>query len=288
MVEQRLARLDQVAGDQGIALRFGEPAQVARVIVASELAHDPGIEAGAGLDQLLDQAQAHDVALDDGGAGRLGEVLEPEQTGPGVAIQHLDEQADRLAQGRRQPERDRLVQLGRGVRHLGRDQPFQRAGGRKHDVPAAQLVLHTDQKFGGGAALDGALAQPVPQVRRDPAVEGTQAKVASDAQGLRPFRLRPARPVEEQHRRQAELARQVVDDLHRGLAVVVEETAMRTQPAELDGKAAAMVVTPALGGHGQVRGRQAPAPRKLVLVRVGGGRPAPGRRFGIRGIIRRH
>lgn len=155
-------------------------------------------------------------------------------------------------------------------------------------MPAAQLVLRTDQELGGGAALDGVLAQPVPQVCSNPAVERAPAKVATDAQGLRPFRLRPARPVEEQHRRQAELARQMVDDLHRGLAVVVEEAAVGTQPAELDGKAAAMVVAPALGGHGQVGGRQAPAPRKLVLVRVGGGRPTPGRRLGVPGIIHRH
>ena len=72
------------------------------------------------------------------------------------------------------------------------------------------------------------------------------------------------------------------------LIYIVEEAAVRAQPAELDGEAAAMVVTPALGGHGQVRGRQALAPRKLVLVQVGGGRPAPGRRFGIREIIHRH
>ena len=100
--------------------------------------------------------------------------------------------------------------------------------------------------------------------------------------------LRAARPVEEQHRRQAELARQVVDDPHRGLAVIVEEAAVRAQPAELDGEAAAVVVAAALVGHGQVRGRQAPAPRELVLVRVGGGWPAPGRCFSVRGIIRRH
>ena len=53
--------LDQGGRVLGIALRLGEPAQVAGIVAAaqlSELAHDPTIEVvepGAGLDQLLDQ-----------------------------------------------------------------------------------------------------------------------------------------------------------------------------------------------------------------------------------------
>ena len=69
MVEQRFARLDQVAGDEQVAFRLGEAPEVASVIAPPKLAkltHHPGIdvvEASVGFDQLLNQSQAHDVAL---------------------------------------------------------------------------------------------------------------------------------------------------------------------------------------------------------------------------------
>ena len=213
LVEQRLAGLDQVAGDEGVALRLGEAPEVAGIIAApelAELADDPRVEIAevcACAEQVLDQPQADDVAFDHRGVGRSRVVLEPEQAGPRVALRHLDQQIDGFAQGWRQADRDRLVQLGRSLCHLGRDQPFERAGGWQHDVPVAQLVLGTQQELGGSAALDGALTQPIAQVQGNTAAEGAQAEVTPDAQGLRPFRLRPARPVEEQHRRQPELAR---------------------------------------------------------------------------------
>jgi hypothetical protein len=60
----------------------------------------------------------------------------------------------------------------------------------------------------------------------------------------------------------------VIDDLDRRTAVVVEETAVRTQPAELDGETAAVIGTAAFCDHGQVFWRQAPMPRQFVLARV--------------------
>ena len=93
--------------------------------------------------------------------------------------------------------------------------------------------------------------------------------MAADALGLDSFGGFAAGTIEEQHRRQAELAREVVDDLNRRAAVVVQKTAVRAQPAELDGEAAAVIGTAAFGDHGQVFWRQAPMPRQFVLARVG-------------------
>jgi hypothetical protein len=75
LVEQRLASAGQIAGDEGIALRFGEAAQIAGIVAPAEftdLTYDPRIEiveAGPSLEQLFDQAKAHDVALDHAGIG---------------------------------------------------------------------------------------------------------------------------------------------------------------------------------------------------------------------------
>jgi hypothetical protein len=46
-------------------------------------------------------------------------------------------------------------------------------------------------------------------------VEALEPEIAADAQRLLPLRLRAARMVEEQHRSQLELARQMIDDPER-------------------------------------------------------------------------
>jgi len=46
LVEQRLARLDEVAGDERVALRFGKAPEVPGIVAApelAELADDPGV-----------------------------------------------------------------------------------------------------------------------------------------------------------------------------------------------------------------------------------------------------
>src|SRR5208282_4692187 len=97
LVEQRLARLDQIAGNQRIALRLGEAAEIAGIVAVPELAQLPDdawikiIQSCTGLEQLLDQAQADDVALDDSGISRFRMVLEPEQAGACIALRHFDE-----------------------------------------------------------------------------------------------------------------------------------------------------------------------------------------------------
>ena len=85
LVEQRLAALNQIAGDQRVAFWPGEAPEIAGVVAApelAELAHDPRIEIvqpGAGAEQLLDQMKTDDVALDHRGIGGFPVVLEPEQ-----------------------------------------------------------------------------------------------------------------------------------------------------------------------------------------------------------------
>jgi hypothetical protein len=84
-----LIRLGRQEGEQqmlaSLALRLGEAAEIAGIVTAPELAqlaNDFGIEvieAGTRLEQLLDQVQADDVALDDGGVGRFWIVLQPEK-----------------------------------------------------------------------------------------------------------------------------------------------------------------------------------------------------------------
>ena len=70
LIEQRLASLDQRAGDKRVTLGLGETSEVAGIVAApqlTELTHNPRIEIiqpGAFAEQLLDQAQAHDIAFD--------------------------------------------------------------------------------------------------------------------------------------------------------------------------------------------------------------------------------
>ena len=116
-------------------------------------------------------------------------------------------------------------------------------------------------------------------IGRDVTIEVPDTEMTTNAQRLRPFRLRTARPIEEQNRRQAKLAGQMVDDLDRRVPVVIEKIAMGAQHAELQGETALMVRAAALGDHRQVGGRQAPVLRQFVLARIGRHRhPSPGLR----------
>ena len=71
----------------------------------TELAHDTRVDVvkadAAAEEELVDQPQAYKIALDSRGLGALGMVLEPEQAGAGIAPGDLEQQADRIAQGRR-------------------------------------------------------------------------------------------------------------------------------------------------------------------------------------------
>ena len=295
LVEQRFAGLDQGAGDERVALGLDEAPEIAGIVAPAqfaELAHDPRIEVvqpGSGAEQFLDQVQAGDVALDHRRIGRFRVVLEPEQARTRIAFWHFDQQVDRGAQCRRQSAGDHVVQVGRGMRHLGDDQPLERTRGRQHDPPVTQLVFGAHQELGGSAAFDGALAQPLPQISGGLAIETPDPEIAANAQRLLPLGLCPARSVEEEHRCQPELAGEVVDDLDRRVPVVIEKAAVGAKHAELQGEAATMVGTAASGDLGQIRGRQAPVPREFVLARVGRHRqPPPGLRHPGWKIIRRH
>ena len=154
LVEQRLAGLDQIAGDQRVALGLGEAAEIAGVIAApklAELTDDPWIEVvqtRAGAEQSFDQAQANDVALDHRGIGRFWIVLEPEQAGAGIALRHFDQQIDISPQFLRQTLR-RWLQTGRWWRGPPRRRRSVRAClRRQHDLPGAQLVFRLDQQIG--------------------------------------------------------------------------------------------------------------------------------------------
>jgi hypothetical protein len=116
-VEQRLARLEQIASNEGIALGRRKAPQIAGVVAAAELpgvAHEPGIEIvepGLGTEQIADQPPAIDVGLDDTGVWCPRIILEPEQFV-------------------RQSGGDRLEQVVRGLCHNGIDDAFERAQGR--------------------------------------------------------------------------------------------------------------------------------------------------------------
>ena len=128
---------------------------------------------------------------------------------------------------------DSGIEVSRGVGDDGDDDAFQRAGCWQHDLPAAQSFLCLDQKLGDGAALESTLAQPFAQPGLCRLVKPAQAQVAPNTLCLNPFRRFTARAVEEQHRGQAQLTREVIDDLDWSVPVVVEEAAVGTQHAKL-------------------------------------------------------
>jgi hypothetical protein len=131
LVEQGLARLDEVTGDERIALWFGEAAQIAGVVAAAELAKlidDLGIdlvEICAVCKQLLDQVKAHDITLDRGGCRGLGIILEPEQARTCVALGNFDQEIDCRA---------------KAVRHFGGDHIEQRGGGAR---PTSEVTIRS-------------------------------------------------------------------------------------------------------------------------------------------------
>src|SRR5215831_16130239 len=218
VVEQRLAGLDQITGDKSVAFGRRETPQIAGIIAPAELtglAHDTRVEVvepGSCAEQVLDQAPTADVAFDDAGIGRTRIVFEPEQARSGVSGRHFEQQIDRFTQFLRQAGGDSLEQFARGLRRHGIDDPFECAGRRQDDAPAAQFVLRLSQKFGGAAALAGALPQPLPQPSGRALVEGRKAEITANA--LRLLALGGFAPwrAEKENRRQLELAREVIDD----------------------------------------------------------------------------
>ena len=288
LVEQRLAGLDQIAGNQRVALRLGEAAEIAGIITASELAQLADdlrikvIQPAAGAEQLLDQAQADDVALDHRGVGRFRIVLEPEQAGACIALRHFDQQVD----GNRASFSGRRLEIVSNrsvvaVGHDGGDDPLQRAGAWQHDLPARATLLRP-----GSAARQrcGLPWRPRAASRasglRRVLSKRLKAQITANALCLHPLRRFAAGPVEEQHRRQSELTRQMIDDLDRRVPVVVEEAAVAHAACRAAGRS---------GADGRRRGtsaitarsagRQAPVPRQLVLARIGWHRhPSPGLR----------
>lgn len=275
VVEQRLAGLEQVAGDEGVAFGRRKAPQIAGVVAPAEfagLSHKPRIETvepGSGTEQVPDQAPAADVSLDDAGIGGTRIILEPKQTGAGIAGRHFEQQIDRFPQCARQVGGDRLEQLARGLRRRGIDDAFERARRRQHDLPAAQRAFRQRQKFGGAAALGGPKPQPLPQPGSRALAEGAQAQIAANALGLLALGRFTFRRAEKEDRRQLELARQVIDDPQRRLPVIVEEPAMGAHHTELQRKTAFVIGTPALTYLPQVGRRQAPVPREFVLARIG-------------------
>ena len=112
--------------------------------------------------------------------------------------------------------------------------------------------------------------------------------MAADALCLDPLRRLTGGAAEKQHRRQPELARKLVDDFDRGVAVVVEEASMHAHEATLQGEAAAMVGATTLDGYREVRRRQAPVLRELILAGVDRNRqPPPGYGRRCLGVTRR-
>ena len=85
LIDQRLAGFHQIAGNERVALRFGEAAQIAGIVTASELAelaNDLRIEVvqtGAGVEELFDETQTNDVPLYHSGVGRFWKLFEPEK-----------------------------------------------------------------------------------------------------------------------------------------------------------------------------------------------------------------
>jgi len=82
-------------------------------------------------------------------------------------------------------------------------------------------------------------------------------------------------PIQEQHRREAQLAREMVDDRQRRRTVIVEEPAVRAQHAELQRKSPAMIIAAAARDFGKIRRRQAPMPRQFIFAGIGQQGTAP-------------
>src|SRR6187397_2394093 len=83
------------------------------------------------------------------------------------------------------------------------------------------------------------------------ASEVAQSEIATDALRLHALGRLTAGLVEEQHRREPKLAREMIDDRQRRRPVIVEETAVRAQHAELQREAPAMVVAAAARDFGE-------------------------------------
>jgi hypothetical protein len=169
----------------------------------------------------------------------------------------------------RQASGDRYKEVSRGVGHDRGDKAFERAGSGQHDLPPAQSFFDLGQQLGRGAPLQRTRAQPVAQFVFRRFVKPAQAQITTNPLCLDPFRRLTTGTVKEQHRRQSELTREMIDDLDGSVPVVVKEAAVRAQHAELQGKAATLIGATTRGDRGQIRGRQAPVPRQLVLAWIG-------------------
>jgi hypothetical protein len=128
-----------------------------------------------------------------------------------------------------------------------------------------------------GPRPSSALPQPFPQLDLGLRIKIAQPEMAADALRLLAFGRLATRLIEEQHRRQAELAREVVDDRQRRRAVIIEEAAVGAHRAKLQREPPAMVVAAAARHFREIRRRQAPMPRQFVFAGIGVQDAAPTR-----------
>jgi hypothetical protein len=233
--------------------------------------------------------KAHEVTPDGGCRWGRRVVLEAEQAGAGVACGNLDQEIDRRPQPGRQARGNHVEQRSGRARDLGGDDPFEGSRRRQDNPPTPQARVDPGQQISRALSFENPLAQPIPETGFGISLKARESEIAADAQRLLPLRLGAAGAVEEQHRRQLELAGQMVDDPQRGLPVVVQKPTAGPQHAELQGVPAPVIVAAALADLGEVGRRQAPVAGEFVLVRLGRRRNPPPHAGCLRdGVIRRH
>src|SRR5262249_38179035 len=133
VVEQKLAGFHQIAGNQRVTLGGREAPEITSIIATAKLTkllHNvwiESIEAGAASEQAFDEMETVDVALDDASIRRTRVVLQPKQTGSGIAVWHFQQQVDRFPQPGWQARGDHLEQFGVRLCDDGVDDPFERA-----------------------------------------------------------------------------------------------------------------------------------------------------------------
>lgn len=197
LVEQPLAGLDQEGGDESVALGWGEALERLGVVPAPELGEvllqlrRRGREVRPGPEQPIQQVEAGEADRDGLGPRRGRGFLQMGQWRAVLALGHVHQVLDRVAQPFRQPGGDALEQVLHGVGGNGGDQALQRARRRQHDPGGAEQVLGQRQQRPGRHALGCALLQPVAQPPLGGSVELVPAQVPADALQLGALGGRP-------------------------------------------------------------------------------------------------
>jgi hypothetical protein len=135
-------------------------------------------------------------------------------------------------------------------------------------LPGPEDIFGASDQLAGEQVICGALGEPRGQARPSSVVKGLPAQVLPNALELLGLRRQTAGELPKEHQGQVQLPGKIVCNGDRGRGGLRQKAAIGPQRTELDGKAAAVRLSPATEDFHAVTVRKRPGLEKLLVARI--------------------